>query len=93
MSLMVKQKLTPKESDELIKNRVELNGPAILYGIAREKIRSLSASSVFPEIHIPTVSFHRQPMAKALSSKKPSTLPRRKNNLLFSNCNYFIITR
>ena len=71
-------KLTPKETDEIIKRQVELNGPAMLYGIAREKIRSLSASSVFPEILIPTVSFHRQQEAKALPSKKRSSSPRKK---------------
>jgi len=71
-------KLTPKESDELNKTRVELNGPAMLYGIAREKIRSLSASSVFPEILIPTVAFTKQSEPKALPSKKQSTSPKKK---------------
>jgi hypothetical protein len=71
-------KLTPKESDELIKNRVELNGPAMLYGIAREKIRSLSASSAFPEVLIPTVAFSRQSGSQTLPSKKQRSSPKKK---------------
>lgn len=65
-----KGKLPPKESDEIIKRRIEMNGPAMLYGIAREKIRSLSAASSFPEILIPTVTFERKPESK--EGKAPS---------------------
>lgn len=78
-----KTKLTPKESDEIIQRRVELNGPAMLYGIAREKIRSLSASSSFPEILIPTVTFDRQDKSgtkklPATKAQKPKRSPRKK---------------
>lgn len=70
-------KITPKQSDELIKARVEVNGPAMLYGIAREKIRSLSSSSVFREILIPTVSFQK---AKEVEGKvaEPDSKPKPK---------------
>jgi hypothetical protein len=72
-----KSKFTPKESDEIIKARMEINGPAMLYGIVREKIRSLSSSSGLGEILIPTVSFYK---AKEVESKaaKPDTKPKPK---------------
>ena len=78
-----KRKPTPKESDEIIKARMEINGPAMLYGIAREKIRSLSSSSGFGEILIPTVSFHKakevEGKAASLDGKpKPKRAPRKK---------------
>ena len=49
-------KLTPKESDELIKNEYGLNGPAILYGIStgENKIQQPFCLIRFPEIDIPT---------------------------------------
>ena len=78
-----KSKLTPKESDEIIKARMEINGPAMLYGIVREKIRSLSSSSGFGEILIPTVSFHKPKQildkpAKSGAKPKPKKAPRKK---------------
>ena len=78
-----KSKFSSKESDEIIKGRIELNGPAMLYGIAREKIRSLSSSSGFGEILIPTVSFHKPKkfegkVAKLDSKPKPKRSPRKK---------------
>jgi hypothetical protein len=78
-----KSKFTPKESDEIIKARVEVNGPAMLYGIAREKIRSLSSSSGLGEILIPTVSFYKAneiegKVAEPGSKPKPKRRPPRK---------------
>jgi preprotein translocase subunit SecB len=54
-----------KEFPENSKDRlVKTNGPSILYGVAREIIRSLTSSGPHPGVLIPSVSFYESPPPK-----------------------------
>jgi hypothetical protein len=74
--------LSPKEVDKKIEDRVKLNGPTVLYGIAREMIRSISASSFSGPIILRTVSFSppagttAKPKAGSKKAKKASPKPK-----------------
>src|SRR4051812_11490452 len=57
--------LTTYEHDK--ERLVKTNGPTILYGIAREIIRNLTASGPHPGILIPSVSFF-EPLRKPVAS-------------------------
>lgn len=48
---------SPKLVSENLRRIVDVNGPSMLFGVAREIVRNLTASGPFPAVLFPSVSF------------------------------------
>jgi preprotein translocase subunit SecB len=48
---------SPKVAADNVRRLVEVNGPSMLFGVAREIVRNLTASGPFPAVLFPSVSF------------------------------------
>lgn len=61
----------PKYPAEKMEQLVQTNGPALLYGIAREVVRDLTARGPFSPMILPTASFVPDPKEVAEDAEKP----------------------
>ncbi len=57
----------PKMPEDKVEVMLRTNGPSMLYGVAREMGRDLTARGPFPALMLPSVSF----LADALAAAKP----------------------
>lgn len=48
---------SPKVDAESVRRLVAVNGPSMLFGVAREVVRNITASGPFPAVLFPSVSF------------------------------------
>jgi preprotein translocase subunit SecB len=65
--------------DETIRHAVEVNGPSMLFGAAREILRDATARGPHGPILIPSASFFTAPPSAAMPATKPKS-PARKSS-------------
>ena len=65
----------PTVPDDVIDRIVKTNGASMLYGAAREIIRSLTGQAPFGQVILPSISFYEPRSAAETEAIEPSTLP------------------
>jgi preprotein translocase subunit SecB len=71
LSLMGMIWAAPQLSSERLEPLVRTNGPSMLYGVAREMVRDLTARGPYPALSLPSVSFLNAETAPSVQSADP----------------------